>query len=98
MRLIALSALLAGLALAGCAPSAHTVQVRITPNTYQVGEMTSSLATTAVNEVVRLEPQRVLMLTCVTTPPARIIRFEQELRARNKAQLQGTFTSEGCAA
>lgn len=38
------------------------------------------------------------MVTCRSTPPAKIIQFEVELRARHKAELQGTLTSEGCAA
>jgi starvation-inducible outer membrane lipoprotein len=100
MKFFGSPALLAplALALAGCAASPHTVQVRITPGTYQVDRVQSALATPAVDEVVRIGPERVLMLTCRSTPPAKIIQFEVELRARHQAQLQSVLTDEGCPA
>ena len=90
------SVLVAALMLFGSTESA--VEVRITPDMYQVGSVKSSLATPAVDEVVRINPQRVLMVLCRSTPPAKIIQFERELRARNQATLQGTHVDEGCPA
>ena len=82
--------------LAGCSDS--TVEVRITPDAYQVGSVKSPLATPAVDEVVRMDPQRVLMVLCRNTPPAKTIQFERELRARSQAALQGMHTDDGCPA
>ena len=82
-------------ALLGCAAT-HTVEVRISPNSYQVGELKSELATPAVNEVLRLNPAKVMMLMCRSTPNAKIIQFERELRARSKAELQGIHTDMAC--
>jgi len=63
-----------------------------------VAALMLSLATPAVDEVVRIDPQRVLMVLCRSTPPAKIIQFERELRARSQATLQGTHADEGCPA
>jgi len=90
------SVLTASLVLFGCSDS--TVEVRITPDSYQVGSVKSALATPAVDEVVRMNPQRVLMVMCRSTPPAKVIQFQIELTARNKATLQGTHSDEGCPA
>ncbi|MDM0043445.1 hypothetical protein QTH91_03040 [Variovorax dokdonensis] len=90
------SVLVFSLMLFGCSDS--TVEVRITPDVYQVGSVKSPLATPAVDEVVRMNPQRVLMVMCRSTPPAKIIQFERELRAKNQAILQGTHMDEGCPA
>ena len=82
-------------ALLGCAAT-HTVEVRISPNSYQVGELKSELATPAVNEVLRLNPAKVMMLLCRCTADGKIIEFERELRARSKAELQGIHTDMAC--
>lgn len=90
--------LMASLAFAGCTASTQTVEVHIAPNAYQVGDVRSTLATPAVDEVVRLHPSRVLMVMCRATPPAKIIQFQAELSARSKAEWQGVHTDEGCPA
>ncbi|WP_139237598.1 hypothetical protein [Variovorax sp. OV329] len=98
MKLVGSVTVIASLVLAGCAgtPQTEVVEVRITPDAYQVGSVRSTLATPVVDEVVRRNPQRVLMVMCRATPPAKIIQFQTELRARNKAEIQGTHTTEGC--
>ncbi|WP_428001233.1 hypothetical protein [Acidovorax sp.] len=98
MGFVGFSGLLALFALAGCSAMTRPLEVHIRPDAYQVGSVKSALATPAVDEVVRVNPRRVLMVTCRSTPPAKIIQFEVELRARHKAELQGTLSSEGCAA
>lgn len=72
--------------------------MRITPNFYQVNNVKSELATPVVDEVVRIKPKKVLLLMCKTTPNAKIIQFEIELRARSNAELQGTHTDKNCPA
>jgi len=91
--------LVALLALAGCvsATQTQTVEVRITPDGYQVGSVKSALATAVVDEVVRINPQRVLSVMCRNTPSSKISQFPAELTARNKAMIQGTYTSKGCS-
>ena len=96
MRFVGSLTMVAFLALSGCVASHQTLEVRITPNAYQVGDVKSALATPAVDEVVRINPKRVLMVMCRNTPNAKIIQFEKELRAQYKAELQGTHTEEGC--
>ena len=98
MRFLGSSTLLASLAFAGCSASTQSVEVRITPDAYQVGNVKSALATPAVDEVVRINPKKVLMVMCRTTPPEKIIQFETELSARHQAKLQGTLTHQGCPA
>lgn len=97
MRWVMGSSVLVSLALVGCVGSTRTVEVKIAPDAYQVGAVTSALATPAVDEVVRIDPRRVLMVTCRATPPRKIIQFEVELKARHPAELQLTF-SEDCPA
>jgi len=96
MRFFGSLILAASLSLVGC--SKQTVDVRITPDSYQVGTVRSAIATPAVDEVVRIDPSRVLMVMCRNTPAAKVIQFEMELRARSKAELQGTHTEDGCPA
>lgn len=98
MKLAGCSIALALLALAGCADFTSSVDVRITPDAYQVGSVKSALATPAVDEVMRINPRRVLMVMCRTTPPVKVIQFQTELAARSKAAVQGTHTDEGCPA
>jgi hypothetical protein len=85
-------------ALAGCFGSTQAVEVRIARDGYQVGNIKSALATPAVDEVVRVNPKRVVMMICFGTPPAKGIQFEREFSARSKADLKVGFTDEGCPA
>ena len=96
MRFFVAPSLVASLVLSGCLDFQQTLEVRITPNLYQVGAVKSELATPVVDEVVRIGPPRVVMLMCRNTPHARVIQFERELSARHKTKLQGTLTDGGC--
>jgi hypothetical protein len=89
--------LYAGLAmfLAACGKG-PSVEVRILPKSYEVGTVKSELATPAVNEVVRMKADHVLILTCTTTPPAKIMQFREELLARAQPEVQLSFLKEGC--
>ena len=89
------SAALASLALAGCF-AFKPVEVHITPTAYQVGEVKSSLATPAVDEVVRIKPSKVLIVLCKATHPMRVVQFEQELKARHDVELNWALIDEGC--
>lgn len=95
MKFIRWSAAFASLALAGCF-AFKPVEVRITPTSYQVGDVKSELATPIVDEVVRVKPSRVLILACRAARPPKIIQFEQELRARHQVELTLTLVDEGC--
>ncbi|MBT2332385.1 hypothetical protein J7E49_00460 [Variovorax paradoxus] len=95
MRFIRWSVALASVTLAGCFAS-KPVEVRITPTTYQVGNVKSELATPVVDEVVRIKPSRVLIAACRITRPPKIIQFEQELRARHQVELTLTLVDKGC--
>ncbi|MBV7541969.1 hypothetical protein [Acidovorax sp. sic0104] len=75
--------------LAGCANEAGTVNVRILPTEYTVGSVKSGLATPVVDEVVRLQPQRVHVSACHETPPAKVLQFNTELQARSGAKITG---------
>jgi hypothetical protein len=81
--------------LAGCS-NAPSVEVRILPNSYQVGAVKSELATTAVDEIVRIGAGNVLILTCATTPPAKVNQFRTELLARVQPQMELSLLKEGC--
>lgn len=96
MKMIASLALAGLLALSGCSDWYQTLEVRITPDAYQVNNVKSALATPAVDEAVRVNPKTVLLVVCLPVPPAKIMQFEKELRARHKAKLQITFTDQGC--
>lgn len=96
MKVVASLALVGLLALSGCSDWYQTLEVRITPDAYQVNAVKSALATPAVDEAVRVNPKTVLLVVCLPVPPARIMQFEKELRARHKAKLQITFTDQGC--
>lgn len=79
------------LLLSGCSEIFEPVNVYILPSGYQVGDVKSVLATPAVDEVVRLKPNKVHISTCLTTPPAKVIQFEIELQARLKTKITGGF-------
>lgn len=83
--------LLSVMLLAGCNGFHNTVNVHILPSEYRTGDVKSSLATPVVDEVVRLNPKNVHISTCLQTPPAKIIQFEVELRARLKTDITGGF-------
>ena len=74
-------------ALAGCF-AAKPLEVRVTNDAYQVGEIRTALATPAVDEVVRMKPSKVLLVACTTTQPTKIMQFQQELQARHQVKLQ----------
>lgn len=82
------------MALGGCSPK--PLEVRITPDAYQVGEVKSALATPAVDEVVRIKPSKVLVVACLATPPAKILQFNVELDARLKSKINMVFADQGC--
>ncbi|CAN7607278.1 hypothetical protein LJR069_004506 [Variovorax paradoxus] len=73
MRFIYCSYLLFLIVLAGCVGSSSPVEVRITPDAYQVGDIESPFATPVVDEVVRIKPKQVLILACPQTRPTKII-------------------------
>lgn len=91
------SVIVAALALTASACSQRpSVEVRILPKSYEIGAVKSELATPAVDEVVRLNAGHVVIQTCTSTPPMRVIQFQEELRARSKAEAQLMFIQEGC--
>jgi len=71
-------------------------EVRILPASYSTGTTVSELATPVVDEVVRLKPASVLILTCTTTPPERLAQFDRELNARITTKVRLSFLSEVC--
>ena len=81
--------------VAGCGKG-PSVEVRILPNSYEVGTVKSELATPAVNEVVRIKAAYVHILACTATPPAKIMQFREELLARAQPEMQLSFVKEGC--
>ncbi|MDM0076975.1 hypothetical protein QTH90_21375 [Variovorax sp. J2P1-59] len=96
MRFVRWFTALASIALAGCFAS-KPVEVRITPSDYQVNKVKSAIATTVVDEVLRIKPRRVLIVACRATRPPKIIQFEQELRARHPdVELTLTLAEQGC--
>ena len=91
MSMLQRTLLCAALLLTGCAAPAKTVHVQILPNEYRIGNVQSPLATPVVDEVVRLAPQRVEVSMCQTTPPAKVIQFQVELRARFKQEITAGY-------
>jgi hypothetical protein len=83
------------IALAGCV-ARDQVEVRITLSSYSAGAVKSQLATPVVDEVVRLKPRQVLVLLCISAPPAKLAQFDSELYARIKTQGQLKLVTEGC--
>lgn len=95
MKLTRPLALTVLIALTGCSSSSSVVEVRITPDVYEANGVSSKVATPVVDEVVRAKPTLVLLSFCKSTPNARIIQFERELRARHMSEMKGTFI-ENC--
>ncbi|MET1116787.1 MAG: hypothetical protein ABWY08_17790 [Comamonas sp.] len=85
------SVFLSVLVLAGCMGSSKTANVHILPTVYRINNVSSPLATPAVDEVVRLKPDKVHISACRTTPNAKIIQFNVELQARLKTEITGGF-------
>lgn len=85
------------MAITGCSESNKSVEVHITAESYRTGDVQSKLATPVVDEVVRINPKHVLMLFCSSTPPAKVSQFLDEVRARTKAEVQGTLTEKNCS-
>ncbi len=96
MRIARKVSVVAVLALIGCSKG-PSVEVRVLPKSYQVGAVKSELATAAVDEVVRVKAGYVLVLTCTTTPPAKVEQFRRELLARAQPKIQLSFLKEGCS-
>lgn len=96
MKISTYSALIAFIFLGGCSAQTKTVEVRISPRDYKVNSVVSPLATPAVDEVVRIKPDRVLILRCPGTPHSKLIQFEVELRARHMSVLEMANIEEGC--
>ncbi len=95
MRFIRWPAAFASVALAACFAS-ESVEVYVTSNAYQVGEVKSAIATPVVDEVVRIKTRKVLIVACRATHPQKIIQFERELQARQQVELTLTLVDEGC--
>ncbi len=72
------------------------IEVIITPDAYHVGSFKSPLATPVVDEVVRAKPARVLISTCVATPPAKVLQFEAELKARHQTEMTIALSDKLC--
>ncbi|HVR52854.1 MAG: hypothetical protein WBH52_18045 [Pseudomonas aeruginosa] len=83
--------LLSALLLAACGSTADTLHVQILPSGYSVGAVRSTLATPVVDEVVRLQPKKVHVSMCRSTPTAKLLQFNTELQARSRAQLTSGF-------
>ena len=77
--------------LSGCGNFLEPLEVHVIPSEYRVGEVRSHLATPVVDEVVRLKPRKVHILTCLTTPPAKLMQFEVELQSRLNADVTVGF-------
>lgn len=86
-RILLCSALL----LTGCANRAQPVHVQILPTEYRIGDVQSALATPVVDEAVRLDPERVQVSMCLSTPAAKVIQFQVELRARLNREMTAGY-------
>ncbi|CAN7638604.1 hypothetical protein LJR129_004924 [Acidovorax sp. LjRoot129] len=76
---------------AGCASNPGSVNVQVLPTEYVVGSVRSELATPGVDEVVRLKPKVVHFSICMSMPPAKVIQFQTELRARLDARMTAGY-------
>ena len=83
--------ILSVLLLVSCGEATERLNVLILPSGYRVGELKSDLATPAVDEVVRLNPSKVHISSCLSTPPAKLLQFNIELEARLDAKVTGGF-------
>jgi hypothetical protein len=84
-RILVLTALF----LAGCSTTQgvpDVVNVHISPTEYRAGAVRSDLATPVVDAVVHLRPKSVHVSMCRSTPAAKVIQFQTELRARHDVQ------------
>jgi hypothetical protein len=75
--------------LAGCSTThgaPDVVNVHILPTEYRAGAVSSDLATPVVDAVVHLRPKSVHVSICRSTPAAKVIQFQTELRARHDVQ------------
>ncbi|MBP6779350.1 MAG: hypothetical protein KA749_00320 [Acidovorax sp.] len=75
--------------LAGCSTThgaPDVVNVHILPTKYHAGSVSSDLATPVVDAVVHLRPKSVHVSMCRSTPAAKVIQFQTELRARHDVQ------------
>lgn len=94
MKLAFFSGLVGSILLSSCTP--QSIHVRITSDNYRFGNTESKFATPVVDEVVRQKPRSVLIEACFGTPPAKIIQFEIELRARIETVLQLSWADQYC--
>ena len=88
LTLLAGLTVVASTALADPGDAVPPVEVFVMPGTYQVGNLKSTLATPAVDEVVRIGPKKVLIVTCLSTRPGKVVQLERELTARFKGEVQ----------
>ena len=86
LRIFFFAAVAASIISAGC--SQKPVEVIITATEYRVNDITSPLATTVVDEVVRMKPKHVIFISCLNTPPEKILQFDRELVARINPKIQ----------
>ena len=70
-----------------CSSKDKEATVEISPEIYKINSIKSKLATPVVDEVIKLNPSKVTISACSTTPPRKIIQFEREFSARSKAEL-----------
>lgn len=82
--------------LSARAASEQLVEVYITPDGYQVGELRSTYATPIVDEVVRIKPAGVLLLVCPSAPPDKVLQMETELRARHEVERRMVISEKIC--
>lgn len=88
-RAVSWSSAVAAVILSGCSHFAQEVTVQALPSEYRVADVRSALATPAVDEVVRLQPGRVTILSCRSTPPAKVVQLVAELQARFEGKVAG---------
>ena len=90
-------AVLTATALTAC--TREIAVVRIFPDRYEIGSVSSELATPAVDEAVRLEPGAVHMYVCLNTAPQKTIQFQSELDARYEGEVRlGFMEKDQCPA
>ena len=83
------------LLLLGCMQG-EPVEVRILPETYVVAGVRSGLATPAVDAVVAMRADAVLVRTCYTTGATKVSQFLRELAARSDAEVKVEFFEGEC--
>lgn len=80
----------------GCFSHGESVEVQISNSGYIINNLKSPIATSVVEEITRLKPEKVLILRCPNTPNERIIQFERELRSKHTSILEMSNTDNNC--